>query len=147
MNLVFSVWPGGMDRGGISPVMRKYGCGLGGVIILVYPVKSLRKCIQFSFYIFILKVQRTWLFCACSLPLYFVVYGQIWVVHTILPCCPEHSDCSICLTSLWVPLHLGTNHCKACFGSVLVPFSTSLWNVVSLRGIISQGARKERGTD
>lgn len=36
--------------------------------------------------------------------------------------------------------------CKAYFGSMLALFSTSLWNVASLRGIISQGARKEHGT-
>lgn len=93
------------------------------------------------------KMPGTWLFHDCSLPLYFVVYGQPWEVHTMLPCCPEHSDYTICLTSLWVPLHLGTSHCKACFGSVLDLFSTALWNLVSLRGLIRQGARKEHGTD
>lgn len=92
------------------------------------------------------KMQGTWPFHACSVPLYFVVYGQPWEVHTMLPCCPEHSDYTICLTSLWVPLHLGTSHCKACFGSVLDLFSTALWNLVSLRGLIRQGARKEHGT-
>lgn len=104
--------------------------------------------LNFLFRVSILKVQGTWQLHVCSLPLHFVVSTQPWEAHTILPC-PKRSNYIICLTSLWVPLHLGTSRRK---GLLWLPAcslfnDTSLWNVVSLQGIISQGARKERGTD
>lgn len=82
---------------------------------------SLEIILNFLFCVSILKMQGTWQLHACSPPLYFVVYAQLWEVNTAL--CPKCSNYIICLTSLWVPLHLGTSHCKACFGSVLVHFS------------------------
>lgn len=117
-SIQFSVWSGCMDRGGIPPVMKKYGCGLGGDIFLAYAVKTPGNILNFLFCVSILKMLGACQLHACSLPLYFVLYTQLSEVP-----CPKCSDYIICLTSLWVPLPLGTSCCKACFGSVLVLFS------------------------
>lgn len=90
-------------------------------IFLACSVKTLWKeiILNFLYYVSNLKIQGMWQFHACGLLLYCGVLCD-FEKHVLLPCL-KHTNC-ICLTSLWIYLHLGTSHFKTCFCSVLIPF-------------------------